>query len=110
LFYETVIWVVYERLSLIGVFMSNLEQFEPILIKLAKTYSIPPLDWEDIAQELRIHLWLKEKSAKRPIKNYNNWAYICCKNKIKNLAKYYQRQKRDERKIISLEELIEKEG
>ena len=94
--------------------MDNLKEFEPTIIKLAKTYKIPPLEWEDIAQELRIHLWLKEKSAKRPIKSYQDWAYIVCRNKIRNLAEYYKAQKRDSSKDISLDELkeagYEKEG
>jgi len=87
--------------------LDNLTQFEPTIIKLAKSYNIPSLEWEDIAQELRIHLWLKQKSAKKPIKNYQNWAYISCRNKIRDLARRYQNQKNvgnldnlDETKII----------
>ena len=86
--------------------MTNLEGFDKTIVKLAKTWNIPPLEWEDIAQELRIHLWLKEKSAKEPIKNYNDWAYITCRNKIKDLHKYYTCQKRDTF-IVNLEELQE---
>ena len=90
--------------------MDNLTQFEPTILKLAKSYSIPPLEWQDIAQELRIHLLLKEKSAKIPIKSYKNWAYILCQNKIKDLARYYQREKRDYRKQVSLEEFRNENG
>ena len=85
-----------------------LEDFELTIKKLAKTYKIEPLTWEDLAQELRIHLWLKEKSAKKPIRNYNNWAYIVCKRKIINLARYYSRKQRDASKNVSIEELQEK--
>ena len=74
--------------------MFNLTQFEPTIIKLAKTYHIEPLEWQDVAQELRIHLWLKEKSDKRPSKNYNNWAYRVCRRKIIDLARYYDAKKR----------------
>ena len=89
--------------------MDNLTQFEPTIIKLAKSYNIPPLEWQDIAQELRIHLWLKRDKydGKKP---YKNWAYIGCRNKIRDLAKYYQRQKRDSRKEVSLEELRGENG
>ena len=86
---------------------SNLEKFEPTILKLAKTWYIPPLEWKDIAQELRIHLWLQEQKRTTNIKNYNNWAYISCRNKIKKLHRYYTQQKRDERKKVSLDALIE---
>ena len=90
------------------------EDFEKTIIKLAKSYKISPLEWQDIAQELRIHLWLKEKSRLYHIKNYNNWAYILCRNKLKKLHRYYTQQKRDSRKVVSLDLLkqngYEKEG
>ena len=85
-----------------------LEDFDKTIIKLARTYYIPPLEWQDIAQELRIHLWLKEKSAKKPIKSYNDWAYKTCRRKIIDLNRYYTRQKRDVRKEVSLDVLREK--
>jgi len=84
--------------------LDNLQQFEPTLIKLAKTYKIPPLEWEDIAQELRLHLWLKEKNRKKSIKDYNNWAYIVCRRKLIDLARKYNKKI----KTISFEELREK--
>ncbi len=84
--------------------MNNLEQFESTIIKLAKTYHIPPLEWEDIAQELRIHLWLKRDKFDSQKREYKNWAYIVCRNKIRDLARYYQRKKRDSRKDIRLED------
>lgn len=86
-----------------------LKEFEPTIIKLAKTYHIGDLEWQDIAQELRIHLWLKEKSAKEPIRSYKDWAYILCRRKIAELARYYKRKKRDSSKNVSLEAL-EEEG
>jgi len=90
--------------------MTNLEQFEPTIIKLAKTYNIPPLEWEDIAQELRIHLWLKEKNRKKPIKSYPDWAYIVCRRKIIDLARYYDAKKRggEGRKYRELREIEHK--
>lgn len=73
----------------------GLEQFEPTIIKLAKTYSIPSLEWEDIAQELRIHLWKQEKAQHKPIKSYKNWAYIACRHKIRDLARHYTSKELD---------------
>lgn len=82
--------------------MSNLEEFDETIVKLAKTYHIEPLEWQDVAQELRIHLWKNEAKCdkKRP---YKDWAYIVCRNKIKDLAKYHTRQKR-RANLVSLEE------
>lgn len=88
--------------------LTELEQFEPTIIKLSYAYHIEPLEPCDLAQELRLWLWLKEKEQKKPIKSYKNWAYIVCRNKIRDLAKYHQSQKRDYKKVSSLDELIEK--
>ena len=74
--------------------LDNLQQFEPTLIKLAKTYKIPPLEWEDIAQELRIQLWLKREKYNPKKATYENWAYIVCRKKIVDLARYYDAKKR----------------
>lgn len=76
--------------------------FDPTIIKLAKTYHIEPLEWQDIAQELRLHLWLK-KGKYDEKRRFDNWAYITCKNKIRDLAKKYNKQI----KIISLDALKE---
>lgn len=80
------------------------QQFEPTIIKLAKTYNIPPLEWQDIAQELRLHLWLKREQYNPQKSAYQTWATRVCKNKIKDLAKKYGK----EIKTVSLEELKEK--
>lgn len=86
--------------------MTQLEEFESTLVKLAKIYKIPNMEWQDIAQELRIHLWLKEKN--HIPNNYHNWAYICCHKKIIDLWKYQVRQKRCPREPnISIEALLE---
>ena len=85
---------------------SNLEKFEPTILKLAKTWYIPPLEWSDIANELRLHLWKNENKFNSQKATYDNWAYICCRNKIRDLAKYYQAKKRDVRGTVSLDKLI----
>lgn len=82
-----------------------MEDFDKTIIKLAKAFKIPPLEWEDVAQELRIHLW-KNRHKYDPQKGkYKNWAYIICRNKLRNLAEYWRAQKRDPKKVVSLEEL-----
>lgn len=94
------------RLGLLVFFM--LKEFEPTIIKLAKSSHIRPLEWQDIAQELRLYLWEEEKKTKKPIKSYKNWAYIVCRHKLGKLRRYYTQQKRDERKIVSLDMLMER--
>ena len=84
--------------------LDNLTQFEPTIIKLAKSYKIPPLTAEDIAQELRLQLWLKRDKFNSKRATYENWAYIVCRNKIKDLAKKFGK----EIKTISLDGLKEK--
>ena len=85
-----------------------LEELEPTIIKLAKSYKIPPLEWEDIAQELRIHLWENRAKYNPKKSEYKNWAYIVCRNKLRDLARHWRAKKRDHRKIVSLDELKEK--
>lgn len=87
--------------------MDNLTQFETTIIKLAKTYSIPPLEWKDIAQELRLNLWIKRDKFDPQKQQYKNWAYIVSKNKIKDLARYYGAKKRGIKKTISLDKLMD---
>jgi len=86
--------------------LDNLQQFEPTIKKLAKTYKIPPLTWEDTAQELRLLLWLKRDKYNPNRAKYKTWANKVCKNKIKDLAKKWGK----EIKVISLQELKELEG
>jgi len=84
-----------------------LEQFDPTIIKLAKFYHIPNMDWQDIAQELRLHLWLKLKTHNP--RKFDDWAYIACKKKIIDLWRK-QTHSRSSKNIqfISLDALKEK--
>ena len=76
---------------------------ENTIIKLSKTYFIPPLEPCDIANELRLHLWLKRGLYNPKKSAYQTWATRVCKNKIKNLARQYSK----EIKTISFEKLKE---
>ena len=40
--------------------------------------------------------------------SYKSWAYKVCRNKLKDLYKYYTRKNRDIRKETSLDMLVEK--
>ena len=62
----------------------KLEEFDKTIVKIAKAYAIPNMDWQDIAQELRLHLWQQENHYD-PTKDYNNWAYIVCRKKVIDL-------------------------
>jgi RNA polymerase sigma factor (sigma-70 family) len=80
-----------------------LKEFDKTIVKLAKSYNIPPLESDDIAQELRLALWLKRDQYTPELGEYDSWAYIVCRNKIRDLARYYKRKKREEVKKISLD-------
>jgi DNA-directed RNA polymerase specialized sigma24 family protein len=88
-------------------FEKYLAEFDATIIKLSKAYKIEPLEWEDTAQELRLWLWLRAKDQVS-IKSFKDWAYITCKNKLVDLNRYWERQKRDRSKVSSLEEMTEK--
>lgn len=85
-------------------FENLLAEFEPTIRKLARTYEIRPLMPEDLAQELRLHLFEKYTPS---VKEFNGWAYITCRRKIVDLSRYHTRQKRDTRKVGSLDEAME---
>lgn len=85
-------------------FEELLKEFEPTIKKLSRTYEIKPLESEDLAQELRLHLF--EKYTLK-VKEFNGWAYIVCRRKIVDLSRYYTFQKRDNRKLSSLHEKME---
>jgi len=88
--------------------MDEIKQFEPTITKLSYAYKIKPLEPCDIANELRLHLWKKRHLYDASKGSYKNWAYILCKNRIRNLAKYYRRKKRDQSKTDSLSVLLDK--
>ena len=93
--------------------MSELEEFDPTIIKLAKAYQIPNMDWEDIAQELRLHLWLQIKTYKP--RKFNGWAYMTCKKKLIDLwRKASHNRNKQSIQFVSLDVLMkngfDKEG
>lgn len=88
----------------------NFLKYERDIVIKAKFYIIPNMDWQDIAQELRIILWQKLDR----FQGWNNasektFAAKIMKNKILDLARYANRKKRiADSKHLSLNELTEK--
>jgi RNA polymerase sigma factor (sigma-70 family) len=75
----------------------------------AKSYFIPGMDWEDIAQELRLVLWLNLHKFKPKRASERTFANRIMENKIKDLAKSANRKKRwIDSNYISLDKLLEK--
>lgn len=85
----------------------GLEEFDKTIIKIAKAYAIPNMEWQDIAQELRLHLW--QKGKKHNPKHYNNWAYIVCRKKLIDLwRKASHNRNKKNIQFVSLDALMEK--
>ncbi len=73
----------------------NFQDHEDIIISKAIKTWIPNSDWEDIAQELRIHLWLK-KDTFDPNKGASVKTFVnrVLDNKIRDFKKTANRKKR----------------
>jgi len=86
-------------------------KYENDIVAKAKYYTIPNMDWEDIAQELRITLWQKlDKFQGRNNASERTFAMKIMKNKILDLAKFSNRKKRwIDSHHLSLDELRERE-
>src|SRR3989344_4315196 len=85
--------------------------YERDIIAKSKFSTIPGFDWEDIAQELRIVLWQKLDLFKgKNGAQERTFANKVMNNKILDLAKFANRQKRKiDSYHISLDELLERE-
>lgn len=73
----------------------NFQEYEKDIIAKAKTYKVPGLDWEDVAQELRLHIWLKRDKFD-PTRRVKEKTFVMSMlmNKIRDLRKHSNRQKR----------------
>lgn len=73
----------------------NYLDYEKVIVFKAKKSWVPSIDWEDVAQELRIHLWLKQDSYD-PHKGASEKTFVnrLLENKIKDLQRTVNRQKR----------------
>jgi len=87
----------------------NFLDFQKEVKAKAKTYKIPGLDWEDIAQELNIHLWLK-RDKYNPGRKASPKTFVqrILTNKLRDLARITKAKKRYiDYNHLSLEELME---
>jgi len=70
-----------------------LKQLEPLIQVKAKLANIPGMDWEDVAQELRIITWKQHKRLVNGLSKPETFANIIFNNKIKDLYKLTQGDK-----------------
>lgn len=85
-------------------------KYQDDILGKARTYRIPNMEWQDIAQELDITLWLKlNKFQGRNNANERTFAIKVMQNKIIDLAKTANRKKRlIDSYHLSLDELMER--
>ena len=89
----------------------NFLDYENDIVAKAKTYSIPNMDWEDIAQELRLAIWLNRNKFNPKRASQRTFVMRIMKNKIIDLARAANRKKRlIDSYHLSLDELQEKEN
>jgi len=89
----------------------NFLHYENDIVAKSKTYSIPNMDWEDIAQELRLAIWLNRNKFNPERANKRTFAIRIMRNKIIDLARTANRKKRlIDSYHLSLNELQEKEN
>ena len=86
-------------------------KYQDDILGKAKTYRIPNMEWQDIAQELDIILWQKlGKFQGRNNASERTFAIKVMRNKIIDLAKAANRKKRlIDSYHLSLDELMERE-
>jgi len=91
-----------------------LKEIDPDLKKKAyvfmEEWDIKGMDWEDLAQELRIHLMNKYDSFNPEKSSFRTWANRIMLNKIKNIAreKNLSADVINRKSTLSIEELKEK--
>jgi RNA polymerase sigma factor (sigma-70 family) len=85
----------------------NINDFQREFSIKAKLARIPGMEWEDILQELNLQLLLA-KDKYNPLKSQpQTFVSRIATNKIRDLARRSMAKKRDSRRTISLDALIE---
>lgn len=74
-------------------FLKELAEFEPIIKAESRKHYIPGMTWEDIAQEIRLKLWIKWRLFDKEKAGFKTWANKVMKNTIRNLARQSKTQK-----------------
>lgn len=74
----------------------NFQNHEKDIVAKAKLKRcwVPGSDWEDVAQELRLHLWLKRDKFQPDKASERTFVNRVLENKIRDLQKTASRQKR----------------
>ncbi len=83
-------------------------EFQKDIIAKSKSTHIPGMDWEDIAQELDIHVWQKRKKFDSAKASERTFVVRIITNKIRDMARRANAKKRTtDKNAVSLDELIE---
>ena len=90
----------------------NFSKYEDVIVAKALKVQIPNMDWEDVAQELRIHLWLKSNVFNPKYASAATFVNNILNNKIRDLMKAAYRKKRflDTSHLVFSEILREENG
>ena len=84
--------------------------FEHIIEAEARKHNIAGMDWQDIAQEIRIKLWNKRQLFDSAKSSYKTWANKVMKNCINDLFRLSKTKKASYlNEAISIESLREQE-
>lgn len=67
--------------------MSELEEFYKIVDKEARKHNIPGMEWQDIAQEVKMRLWAKFKLYDPSKSGFRTWANKVMRNCITDLLR-----------------------
>lgn len=83
--------------------------FENDILAKAKTYKIPGMDWEDVAQELRLAVWRARDKFNPKLAGARTFVVKVIINRLRDLARTAGRKKRYlDNNTSSLEEIREK--
>jgi len=66
-------------------FLVELEKFEPVIKAECHKEEIDGMTWEDLAQEVRLRLWLNKDKFDERIASYKTWANRVMINCLINL-------------------------
>lgn len=86
----------------------NILSFQNDIIAKSKSAYIKGMEWQDIAQELNLHLWIKREKYNPEKAGERTFVVRIITNKIRDLIRKANAQKRfADNNAISLEQLME---
>lgn len=87
----------------------NFLDYEKDIVAKAKSYSIPSMEWQDTAQELRLAVWLNSDKYNPQRGGKRTFVVKVIKNRLIDLARTANRKKRHiDNYHLSLNEIAEK--